>query len=359
MKKILISPTLGLDLEGITSVIYNYTKAMDRSDLQLSFLTYGDLKPAVRERFEPLGEILLVSDRKQSTKAYILDYVRLLRAGSFDVVHIHGNSGTMAIEAVLAKLCGVRKVIVHTHSTKTNHPVVNCILKAPMMRLADTCIACSKASGEWLYGNYPYTVLNNAIDLNRFRFSEVNREKYRDEFGIKDEFLVGHIGHFTPPKNHFFLIDIFFEFHKLEPNSKLLLISDGPRFDQVKAKVAELGMEDVVIFAGRRSDIAGIYSAMDLFILPSCWEGLPLVMVEAQANGLPVLASDVITEDAICCPERVQFKSLEDGAESWAKQLKQIKDCSYNRKTDTHGDIAEKGFDIHLEAEKLRQIYLK
>lgn len=359
MKKILISPTLGLDLEGITSVIYNYTKAMDRSDLQLSFLTYGDLKPAVRERFEPLGEILLVSDRKQSTKAYILDYVRLLRAGSFDVVHIHGNSGTMAIEAVLAKLCGVRKVIVHTHNTKTNHPVVNRILKAPMMRLADTCIACSKASGEWLYGNYPYTVLNNAIDLNRFRFSEVNREKYRDEFGIKDEFLVGHIGHFTPQKNHFFLIDIFFEFHKLEPASKLLLISDGPRYQQVQEKVAQLGLEDSVIFAGRRSDIAGIYSAMDLFILPSCWEGLPLVLVEAQANGLPVLASDVITEDAICCPERVQFKSLEDGAESWAKQLKQIKDCSYNRKTDTHGDIAEKGFDIHLEAEKLRQIYLK
>lgn len=360
MKKILISPTLGLDLEGITSVIYNYTKAMDRSDLQLSFLTYGDLKPAVRERFEPLGEILFVSDRKQSTKAYLKDYAALLKARSFDVVHINGNSGTMILEVLLAKLHGVKNVIVHAHSTRTNHPVINALLKYPMMWLSDVCIACSEASGQWLYGRYPYILLNNAVALENFRFQDSLREQYRKEFGLQDgEFLIGHIGHFTEPKNHFFLIDIFAEFHSLEPASKLLLISDGPRYQQVQEKVAQLGLEDSVIFAGRRSDIAGIYSAMDLFILPSCWEGLPLVLVEAQANGLPVLASDVITEDAICCPERVQFKSLEDGAESWAKQLKQIKDCSYNRKTDTHGDIAEKGFDIHLEAEKLRQIYLK
>lgn len=358
MKKVLIVPTNGLDLEGITTVIYNYTKAMNRQGLELHFLTYGDLHPSLRDRFAPLGQIEFVADRKQSTKAYILDYVRLLRAGSFDVVHIHGNSGTMAIEAVLAKLCGVRKVIVHTHSTKTNHPVVNCILKAPMMRLADTCIACSKASGEWLYGNYPYTVLNNAIDLNRFRFSETSRKTYRQEFGIKEEYLIGHIGHFSEPKNHFFLIDIFFEFHKLEPNSKLLLISDGPRYQQVQEKVAQLGLEESVIFAGRRSDIAGIYSAMDLFILPSCWEGLPLVMVEAQANGLPVLASDVITQDAQCT-DRTFYKPLDHGALSWAEQLQQIKNSNFDRMVDDRGNIAEKGFDIHTEAEKLRSIYLQ
>ena len=117
MKKILISPTLGLDLEGITSVIYNYTKAMDRRDLELSFLTYGDLKPSLRERFEELGRILFVSDRKQSTKAYVKDYLALLKKEKFDVVHINGNSGTMIIEVVLAKLCGVKNVMVHGHST--------------------------------------------------------------------------------------------------------------------------------------------------------------------------------------------------------------------------------------------------
>ena len=172
MKKVLISPTLGLDLEGITSVIYNYTKAMDRRDLELSFLTYGELKPSLRERFEALGRILFVSDRKQSTKAYVKDYVALLKKEKFDVVHINGNSGTMIIEVMLAKLCGVKNVMVHGHSTRTSHPFVHGVLKRPMMWLSDECIACSEATGRWLYGKYPYTLLNNAIELDPFRFRQ-------------------------------------------------------------------------------------------------------------------------------------------------------------------------------------------
>lgn len=358
MKKVLIVPTLGLDLEGITSVIYNYTKAMNRSGLQLSFLTYGDLKSSVRERFSALGEILFVSDRKQSTFAYVKDFARLLKERSFDVVHINGNSGTMLIEVLLARLCGVKNVIVHAHSTRTNHPVINAFLKYPMMWLSRECIACSEATGQWLYGKYPYTLLNNAIELSNFRFQESLREQYRSEFGIGDAFLIGHIGHFTEPKNHFFLIDIFAAFHALEPASKLLLISDGPRFDQVKEKVARLGLQDAVIFAGRRSDVAGIYSAMDLFMLPSCWEGLPLVLVEAQVNGLPALVSDVVTK-AAKCTDRVFYKPLEDGADSWAEQMQKLLQTSCDRAEDTCPAIAEKGFDIQVEAEKLRMLYLR
>ena len=359
MKKILISPTLGLDLEGITSVIYNYTKAMDRSGLEISFLTYGDLKPAVRERFSPLGEILFVSDRKKSTKAYLKDYMALLKEHSFDVVHINGNSGTMILEVLLAKLAGVKNVMVHAHSTRTNHPFINAVLKYPMMWLSRECIACSEASGKWLYGNYPYTLLNNAIELDNFRFREDSRDQYRKEFGIREgEFLVGHIGHFTEPKNHFFLIDVFAEFHALEPASKLLLISDGPRFEQVKEKVARLGLEDAVIFAGRRSDVAGIYSAMDLFILPSCWEGLPLVMVEAQMNGLPLLVSDAVTKVAKCT-DRVFYKPLDHGARSWAETLREIQEKFFERRADLRCVIAEQGFDIQAEAAKLRKLYLK
>ena len=358
MKKILIVPTLGLDLEGITSVIYNYTRAMDRSGMQISFLTYGELKPSVRERFEALGEILFVSDRKQSTKAYLKDLAALLKARSFDVVHINGNSGTMFLEVLLAKLCGVKNVIVHAHSTRTDHPLVNGILKHPMMWLSQECIACSEATGQWLYGAYPYTLLNNAIELSNFRFRQELRQQYRREFGVGEEVLVGHIGHFTEPKNHFFLIDLFAQFHKLEPDAKLLLVSDGPRFQQVNEQVASLGLQDAVIFAGRRSDVAGIYSAMDLFILPSCWEGLPLVMVEAQVNGLPLLVSDVVTRVAKCT-DLVHYKSLEDGPQSWAVRLQEILKEPVDRKADHRPVIAEKGFDIHAEAAKLRKLYLK
>lgn len=357
MKRVLVIPTLGLDLEGITTVIYNYTKAMDRSGMEISFLTYGELKPAVRERFEALGEILFVSDRKQSTLAYVKDLVALLKSRSFDVVHINGNSGTMLIEVLLARLCGVRNVLVHGHSTRTNHPFINAVLKYPMMWLSRECIACSEATGQWLYGNHSYTRLNNAIALSNFRFQEALREQYRAEFGIGEAFLIGHIGHFTEPKNHFFLIDVFSEFHKLEPASKLLLISDGPRLPQVKEKVAALGLQDAVIFAGRRSDVAGIYNAMDFFILPSCWEGLPLVMVEAQVNGLPLLVSDVVTK-AAKCTDRVFYKPLDHGAESWAESLQQLQKTHFDRCEDACAAIAANGFDIQKEAEKLRRLYL-
>lgn len=359
MKKILIVPTLGLNLEGITSVIHNYTNFMDRSGLQLHFMTYGELNPALREKFEKLGEILFVSDRKQSTLAYVKDYVALLTSRSFDVVHIHGNSGTMLIEVLLAKLCGVRTVMVQAHSTRTNHPFVNAVLKRPMMWLCRDCIASSDASGQWLYGKHPYTLLNNAIEVDNFRFDAAAREAYRKEFGVRDgEFLVGHVGHFTEPKNHFFLVDVFAEFHKLEPDSRLLLISDGPRFEQVKQQVTRLGLEDAVIFAGRRSDAAAIYSAMDLFMLPSLWEGLPLVLLEAQVNGLPVLVSDVVTR-AAKCTDRIFYKPLEDGAQDWAKMLQQLQNIPCDRLEDTGAVVAAKGFDIRAEADKLRKMYLK
>lgn len=355
-KRILITNTIGLGYEGITSVIKNYITAMEREGLDLHFIAYSETPQTLKQYFGNYGAVYTLPDRKEQLWKYLRGLCQVLKRG-FDVMHIHGNSGTMLIEVFLAKLFGVKKVIVHGHSTKTSYPFVNKMLRMPMMWLADECIACSRGSGEWLYGQHPHTVLNNAIELSGFGFRENLREKYRAEFGVKDEFLLGHIGHFTAQKNHFFLIDIFSEFHKLEPDSKLLLLSDGPRFEQVKAKVAELGLQDAVIFAGRRKDIAGIYSAMDLFVLPSCWEGLPLVMVEAQTNGLPLLVSDVITQDAKCT-DRTFYKPLDHGALSWAEQLQQIKNSNYDRTADDCDKIAEKGFDIRREAEKLRKIYL-
>ena len=356
-KKVLVVPTLGLNLEGITTVIYNYVSAMNREGICFHFLTYGELNPVLRERFGCLGSFVFVSDRKQSTAAYVKDYVRLLRGGAYDVVHIHGNSGTMAIEAVLAKLCGVRKVFVHTHSTKTDHPAVNAVLKYPMMLFADRRIACSRGSGKWLYGNWKHTVLNNAIDLSRFPYDSRVREACRAEFGIQEEFLVGHIGHFSTPKNHFYLIDIFEAFHRLRSDSRLLLVSDGPDFEAVVEKVNRLQLQDAVIFAGRRSDVERLYQAFDAFVLPSRWEGMPLVLLEAQTAGLPVLASDRITKD-VHCADRFWFLSIEEPAEVWAEKLLEVADAAFDRTEDSAGLLRDRGFDICREAERLRTLYL-
>lgn len=355
--KILIINTVGLDYEGITSIIYNYIHAMNRDQLDVHFVANYDTDEKLQRSFGELGTLDFLTNRKKNPKKYIAE-LRCLLKTKFDIVHIHGNSGTMLIEVALSKFYGAKKVFIHAHSTKTDHPYLNALLKYPMMLLADELIACSSAAGNWLYNKHRFIVMNNAVNLSKFQYCVTFRDKYRSEFGVNDAFLIGHIGNFLPPKNHFFLIDLFYEFHKLEPKSKLLLISDGPRFEQVKEKVSQLELQDSVIFAGRRSDIAGIYSAMDMFILPSNWEGLPLVMIEAQANGLPLLVSDVITRDAKCT-DRVFYKPLSDGAERWAEHIRKIKNRNFDRTVDTHMDIAGKGFDIQREAENLRKIYLK
>lgn len=364
MKKVLIVNTLGLHYEGITSVIYNFISNMDRSGFQIDFISFEGMNPELKKSFEELGNIIITPKRKKDVKGYIAALNKILSNG-YDIIHVHGNSGTMAIETVLAKKHKVKRIIVHCHNTTCNHPVVNKMLIPIMKATATDLMSCSKASGKWLYGNSSYTVLNNAIKLDRFEFDPQVSKECRRELGIFAEtvdsiglsdYVVGNIGHFHEQKNHTFLIDIFAEFHKIYSNSKLLLVSDGPKLQEIKDKVNSLGLTDSVIFAGRRSDPQRLYQAMDIFVLPSLWEGLPVVMLEAQAAGLPLLVSDTVTTDAKCCKSTV-YKSLNDGAKSWAEEIFKIKTKYYSRNENAKEDVAQNGFDIVKEADKLRRIY--
>ena len=357
MKKVLIISTVGLNYEGITSVIYNYISHINSKDLQFEFIAYEGMDEQLRKKFEKLGRVLLVPKRKENIKGYIAALDKILNS-CYDVVHVHGNSGTMVIETVLAKRHKVKTVIVHSHNTTCDHPVVYKML-TPLMKLnSDIYIGCSDAAGKWLFGRSKYIVLNNAIDLERFQFDPKVRENCREELGLKDEYLIGHVGLFTEQKNHDFLIDVFFEFHKIMQEAKLLLVSDGPEFDRIKNKVSELKLTENVIFAGKRSDVYRLYQAMDLFLFPSLWEGLPLVMVEAQTNGLPLLVSDTITKDAKCT-NRTLYKCLDDGAASWANEIWKLRSMNLLRSEDMKGDITRHGFDIVAESDKLKHIYLK
>lgn len=357
MKKILVINTVGFQYEGITSVVLNYIGAMHRDGLDFTFPVYADIHPILKEKLDALGRTVTVPNRKRDVKGYCAQLYCILGEG-YDVLHVHGNSGTMIIETALAKLRGVKKVIVHAHSASTNHPLANAIMKYPMMFMADERLACSKVAGKWLYGKRMYMVLNNAIDIEKYRFDAQKRRHYREEFGVKDEeFLIGHIGHFTAQKNHFFLLDVFKAYHNLNPRAKLLLIGDGPDQQQVKDKAKELGIWERIVFTGLRSDVANIYSALDLFLLPSRWEGLPLVMVEAQANGLPMLVSDVITKDA-SCTDRVFRKPLSAGSDAWVEEIEEIAGMPCAHADDLTGLIGACGFDIFKEAETLRNIYM-
>lgn len=357
MKKILIVSTTGLGYDGITSVIYNYVIHMNREGMELDFTAFEDTNEEQKRKFGQVGFVHILPDRKKNFPGYVRALSRILKKG-YDVVHVHGNSGTMVAEAVCARMCGVFRIIVHGHNTTCSHMWVHKILRVPMMWMAAERLACSDKAGKWLYGNKRYTVLNNAVDLKQFQYNPQKRKSYREEFGVKDAFVIGHSGRFHRQKNHDFLIDIFAEYLGMEPQAKLLLVGDGEELQNIRRKVRRLGLEDHVVFAGRRSDAWEIYSAMDLFLLPSLWEGLPVVMVEAQANGLPVLVSDNITKEAECT-DRVFWFDLKKSAAEWAEKIRDIRERAYDRAEELREEIRGKGFDIENEAGVLRKIYFE
>ncbi len=357
MKKVLIINTIGMGYEGISSVILNYAENMSTSDISLGIITYPTTAVEIKHRLDEVAETYTIPKKKKDLKGYILGLYKVLEQ-QFDVIHIHGNSGMMLIEVTIAKVKRVKRIITHCHNTKCDHPLLNKILKYPMKWMATDLMACSEAAGTWLYGNCEFKVLNNAIDVERFAYNVDVREQYRDLFGVKEnEPLIGHIGSFIEQKNHAFLLDIFQRVHEKRPNVKLILVSDGPKLQMIKRKVCELGLQDNVIFAGRRSDVSNLYQAMDVFVMPSMWEGLPLVMLEAQAAGLPVIVSDAITKEAKCT-SRVSFIKLDESLDLWAEEIINEIEIKRSQYSEVKAEFVNSAFDIKVEAEKLENIYL-
>ena len=210
--------------------------------------------------------------------------------------------------------------------------------------------------GDRTFEQGKVTIINNAIDLDKFKYDEKLRKEKRKELEIKDDTLViGHIGRFVAQKNHTFLIDIFNELHKTEKNSILLLIGQGPLMDEIKQKVKTLGISDSVKFLGQRDDVNELYQVFDVFLLPSLYEGLPVVGVEAQATGnLCILSSSMTQETKIL--NTTIFLQLTQTPNEWSTAILKsvINFCKKNNKN----EISNVGFNIKNEAIKLEKIYM-
>lgn len=358
MRKVLIINTIGMGFEGMSSVIVNYVSAMDRNGLEIDFVASPTIREDFKKILDALGNVRIIPKKKKDLMGYMRGLAALIKERKYDVVHIHGNSATMAIEAAAARLGGVKKVIVHTHNTRCDHPVINVLLTPVMKFFATDFLACSSDAGRWLYRNDKFLVLNNAINTKKYSFDKGWREEKRREFGIGNELVIGHIGSFLEQKNHVFLAEVFKEYHKIDSEAKLLLLSSGQTMEEIKKKVTDAGLDKFVIFAGRRNDAEKFYSAMDVFVLPSLWEGLPLVLLEAQASGLRCIVSDRVTKDA-AKTDLVSFLPLDEGFGAWAENISDIKLPSDRKKAseDAADEIRKSGFDITRQAEVLKKIY--
>lgn len=260
-----------------------------------------------------------------------------------------------------ANWAGVKRRIVHNHTSRSQHPWINLLLHPFFLMSYTKAIACSDAAGEWLFGNKQYQILRNAIKVSCFHYDVSVRQQIRQLLGISDStFLVGHVGKFMDAKNHPFVIAVFAEIHRLIPDSKLLLVGDGPLRGMVETAVKNLHVEDCVILVGLRSDIPQLLQSLDVFMLPSFYEGMPLSVLEAQAAGLPCFISNCITKD-VEIGEDVMSLSLQNTPRIWAKYIidyskdhtrreRCIKNC---------GLLTVAGYNIEKEADELRKIYLE
>lgn len=351
---------------GVESVVMNYYRNIDRSKIQFDFLCSESSTDIPYQEIEKLGGRVIIIPSYSKVFGYQKVLTKIFKENKYKIVHSHIS--TMSIFPLrAAKKAGVPVRIAHSHSTTNKKEKKKNLLKQilrPLSKVyATDYMCCSELAGRWLFGNKEYNngnvyLLNNAIDLEKFKYDENIRNQKRKELNIeKDTLVIGHVGRFVEQKNHRFLIDIFNEVHNQNNNSILLLAGQGPLMPEIKEKVKQLGLENQVKFLGQRSDINQLYQVFDAFCLPSLYEGLPVVGVEAQATGLLCLFSDDMTKETKVL-DTTEFLALNQGAKKWGEVLlNDVNKVSRNEKVKE--SFEDKGFDIKKESDKLYYKYVE
>lgn len=343
---------------GVEMVVMNYYRHIDRTKVQFDFFALEGSAVPQREEIERLGGRVYIVPKYTHLSAYEKEIIRLFKQNQYKIVHSHMN--TLSVFSLWgAKKAGIPNRIAHNHSTagkgETKKNIIKYALR-PFAKIYPTKLcACSQYAGEWLYGkNTEFQVFNNAIDLSRYSYDPQKAATVRKELGLEDKLVVGHIGRFCYQKNHDFLIDIFNEIHKQRQEAVLLLIGEGELEQDIRNKVKELGLEDSVRFMGKQKDTSEFYQAMDCFVLPSRYEGLGVVAIEAQACSVPVICSTAVPKDAKITSS-VKFIGLDESSSNWADCVLDVIKTQVKR--NEREEVRKAGYDIEVEAQKLTDFY--
>ena len=347
-----------MNMGGAQMFIMNVYRKIDRTKIQFDFLL--NEKGTFDEEIKKLGG-------KIYYMPYITDigqrkYGKELRAffqehREYKIVHSHINQVSGYIMKI-AKESDIPVRIAHSHSTGNLNNFVVKLYKNYLQSMindnANYYFACSEEAARWLFKKDAdkAVILKNGIDIEKFKYSGEKRNKIRTEYNINDDIrVIGHIGRFSKVKNQMFLLNVFNEYHKKNKNTKLLLVGDGELINEVKNKAKEYGIEKDVIFVGQANNTDELYNAMDLFVFPSLYEGIPLTLIEAQTNGLPIIASNNIDKSAKIV-ESFTFEDL--SVIDWNKDIKKLINM---KRTENLEAITNSGYDITAQADRITQIY--
>lgn len=344
---------------GLETMLMNYYRQIDRSKVQFDFLVHREFKADYDKEIEVLGGRIY---RLPKLNPFDPKYLNLLEQffqehSEYKIVHSHLDC-MAGIPLKYAKKYGVPVRIAHAHTsnqTRDKKYLLKLLFKRNIKECASHLFACGEDAGIWMFRTKEFHVLNNAINARGYVYDVESRKTIRKKLGISEDTLVlGHVGRFAVPKNHKFILEIFEAISKQKITAKLLLIGDGELRSEIENLAKDKGLEKDIIFTGICSNVSEMLQAMDVFVFPSLYEGLPVSIVEAQAAGLPCLISDKVP---IECKktELVQQIKLEEGASVWAAQV--CKAAEIQRR-DTYEEIKESGFDIAANALWLEQFYL-
>ncbi len=351
----------GLNRGGAETMVMNLYRAVDKSRVQFDFIIHSPKENAYRQEIEALGGRVYVFPRltAKNVRRYRRHWDTFLgEHPEYRILHSHVRSYAVVFLGI-ARRHGLT-TIVHSHSTSNGSGAkarVKGLLQRPLRKRADYLFACSRISGEWLFGKRAveapnYRMIKNAIDTERYRVSAAVREQTRRALGVENAVVYGHVGRLSEPKNHPFLLRVFRELATENPDAVLLLVGEGGCRAAIEAQVKELGLEHRVILTGARSDVPQLLSAMDVFLFPSLWEGLPVTVVEAQVAGLPCLVSDTVTEE-VAVSAAVTYLPIDRGTACWVEAAR----AAVGKRFDVIDDIRRAGFDVHRSAEELTEFY--
>lgn len=344
---------------GIESFLLNLTKTIDKTDLQFDFLMRGDnsyLEATLRSYG---ANIYKVPTGMVNYRKFIKN---ILIHGQYDFVHVHKNSAANIVLPLMVKKYTNAKLIVHSHNTDPSNGSKIAILlhkinKNKLIQLSDYRFACSNIAASWMFGDdynkNNVRIIKNGIISQDYVYNPKIRSKIRTEMGLKNKFVIGHVGAFREQKNHKFLLKLFSQLNI--PNAVLILVGDGPLRDMIKNYAKELNIQDRVILLGSRNDVNNLLQAFDVFVMPSLWEGLGIAAIEAQASGLPTLVSSNFPSN-VKITDQLYFLPLQ--SQLWIKKINEIANKKEHNRFNNSELVKKAGYDMQLSSQKVRDVYI-
>lgn len=351
---------------GVEKFLMNYYRTIDKDKVQFDFIIDSDSTVVPpKEEIEKMGGRVIEIPPYQKIFNYTKELKKVLKENNYQIVHSHLNALSV-FPLYCAWKMNIPVRIAHSHSTTNKKEwkknIIKNFLKPFSKIFATDYFACSEHAARWLFGNKTYekgdvTVIHNAIDINKFKYNSKIRNKVREEFKLQNKVVLGHVGRFVKQKNHEFLIDIFYEFQKEQENSVLLLIGEGPLEVKVKEKVKKKGLEKKVFFLGIREDVNTLMQIMDCFVFPSLYEGLGIVLIEAQTSNLSCIVSKEVPKE-VKVNNNLKFCNLNKNSKYWANMILKAITEEKERKTEKNNILLSR-YNIEMEANKLLEKYLE